>query len=172
MAKRGFTVAIKRVYDQPEPGDGTRILVDRLWPRGLSKERAKVDAWLKEVAPSNDLRKWFGHDPEKFAEFRRRYEAELAHQRYLRVHPDHRLVADSLEADWNRKLCALQEAQQQYERESQKDRLAVDEELRTRLHMLATDFPHLWRDPNTPDRERKRLAYSAVSSAMVMKINF
>jgi uncharacterized protein YeaO (DUF488 family) len=77
MAKRGFTVAIKRVYDQPEPGDGTRVLVDRLWPRGLSKERAKVDAWLKEVAPSNDLRKWFGHDPEKFAEFRRRYEAEL-----------------------------------------------------------------------------------------------
>jgi uncharacterized protein YeaO (DUF488 family) len=78
VAKHGFTVAIKRVYDQPEPGDGTRILVDRLWPRGLSKERAKVDAWLKEVAPSNDLRKWFGHDPEKFAEFRRRYEAELA----------------------------------------------------------------------------------------------
>jgi len=78
VANHGFTVAIKRVYDQPEPGDGTRILVDRLWPRGLSKERAKVDAWLKEVAPSNDLRKWFGHDPEKFAEFRRRYEAELA----------------------------------------------------------------------------------------------
>ena len=77
MAKQGFTVAIKRVYDQPEPGDGTRILVDRLWPRGLSKERAKVDIWLKEVAPGNDLRKWFGHDPAKFAEFRRRYEAEL-----------------------------------------------------------------------------------------------
>jgi DNA invertase Pin-like site-specific DNA recombinase len=89
---------------------------------------------------------------------RARHEAELAQRRYLRVHPDNRLVADSLEADWNRKLCALQEAQQQYERESQKDRLAVDEELRTRLHMLATDFPHLWRDPNTPDRERKRLA--------------
>src|SRR6266480_548616 len=78
MAKRGFTVAIKRVYDQPEPGDGTRILVDRLWPRGLSKERAKVDAWLKEVAPSDELRRWFGHDPDKFAEFRKRYEAELA----------------------------------------------------------------------------------------------
>lgn len=77
MAKPAFTVAIKRVYDQPELGDGTRILVDRLWPRGLSKERAKVDIWLKEVAPSNELRKWFGHDPEKFAEFRRRYEAEL-----------------------------------------------------------------------------------------------
>jgi uncharacterized protein YeaO (DUF488 family) len=77
MAKHGFAVAIKRVYDQPEAGDGTRILVDRLWPRGLSKERARVDIWLKEVAPSNDLRKWFGHDPEKFAEFRRRYVAEL-----------------------------------------------------------------------------------------------
>ncbi|HZU68428.1 MAG TPA: DUF488 domain-containing protein [Ktedonobacteraceae bacterium] len=77
MAKHHVTVAIKRVYDPPEPGDGTRVLVDRLWPRGLSKERAKVDLWLKEVAPSNDLRKWFGHDPEKFPEFRRRYEAEL-----------------------------------------------------------------------------------------------
>lgn len=77
MAKHHFTVAIKRVYDPPESDDGTRILVDRLWPRGLSKERAKVDIWLKEVAPSNDLRKWFGHDPDKFAEFRHRYEVEL-----------------------------------------------------------------------------------------------
>ena len=88
---------------------------------------------------------------------RARYEAELAQRRYLRVDPDNRLVADSLEADWNRKLCALQEAQQEYERQRQKDRLAIDEELRTRLHTLATDFPRLWRDPNTPDRERKRL---------------
>jgi hypothetical protein len=94
---------------------------------------------------------------------------ELAHQRYLRVHPDHRLVADSLEADWNRKLCALQEAQQQYERESQKDRLVVDEELRTRLHILATDFPRLWRDPNTPDRERKRLARLLLEDVTLMK---
>jgi DNA invertase Pin-like site-specific DNA recombinase len=100
---------------------------------------------------------------------RARYEAELAHQRYLRVHPDHRLVADSLEAEWNRKLCALQEAQQQYERESQKDRLAVDEELRTRLHMLATDFPRLWRDPNTPDRERKRLARLLLEDVTLIK---
>jgi DNA invertase Pin-like site-specific DNA recombinase len=100
---------------------------------------------------------------------RARYEAELAHHRYLRVHPDHRLVADSLEADWNRKLCALQEAQQQYERESQKDRLAVDEELRTRLHMLATDFPRLWRDPNTPDRERKRLARLLLEDVTLIK---
>jgi len=100
---------------------------------------------------------------------RARYEAELAQRRYLRVHPDNRLVADSLEADWNRKLCALPEAQQQYERESQKDRLAVDEELRTRLHMLATDFPRLWRDPNTPHRERKRLARLLLEDVTLIK---
>jgi uncharacterized protein YeaO (DUF488 family) len=70
-------VTLKRVYDEPEPGDGTRVLVERLWPRGLSKEKAHVDVWLKEVAPSSELRKWFRHDPEKFVEFRHRYEAEL-----------------------------------------------------------------------------------------------
>jgi uncharacterized protein YeaO (DUF488 family) len=80
MAKSGVTVAQKRVYEEPEPGDGVRVLVDRLWPRGLSKERARVDVWLKDVAPSRDLRVWFGHDPAKFAEFRRRYEAELAEE--------------------------------------------------------------------------------------------
>lgn len=78
MAKQKLQIALKRVYDEPEPSDGIRILVDRLWPRGLSKERAHLDLWQKEIAPSNELRKWFGHDPEKFAEFRRRYEAELA----------------------------------------------------------------------------------------------
>jgi uncharacterized protein YeaO (DUF488 family) len=78
MARSGVTVAQKRVYEEPESGDGMRVLVDRLWPRGLSKERARVDLWLKEIAPSRELRTWFGHDPAKFAEFRRRYEAELA----------------------------------------------------------------------------------------------
>ena len=78
MATYELAVSLKRAYDKPEPGDGTRILVDRLWPRGLSKEKAHVDVWLKEAAPSNELRKWFGHDPEKFVEFRRRYEAELS----------------------------------------------------------------------------------------------
>lgn len=72
------TIRVKRVYDEPTPDDGTRILIDRLWPRGISKERARIDLWLKEVAPSQELRTWFGHDPEKFAEFRQRYEAELA----------------------------------------------------------------------------------------------
>lgn len=80
MAKTGVTVAQKRVYEEPEPSDGMRVLVDRLWPRGLSKERAQVDVWLKDVAPSRDLRVWFGHDPAKFEEFRRRYEAELAEE--------------------------------------------------------------------------------------------
>jgi|SRR5581483_5462676 len=76
MAK-STQVAIKRVYDEADASDGMRVLVDRLWPRGLSKERAHIDLWLKDIAPSNELRTWFGHDPAKFAEFRRRFEAEL-----------------------------------------------------------------------------------------------
>ena len=67
-----------RVYDEPGPHDGTRVLVDRLWPRGLRKDRAHVDVWLKEVAPSKELRTWYAHDPEKHEEFARRYRAELA----------------------------------------------------------------------------------------------
>lgn len=68
---------IKRVYEKPEPGDGTRILVDRLWPRGLSKAKAKLDLWLKEIAPSTERRKWFEHDPKKWRSFRSRYQTEL-----------------------------------------------------------------------------------------------
>ena len=68
---------IKRVYERPEPRDGSRILVDRLWPRGLTKERARVDLWLKEVAPSTRLRKWFGHDPKKWKDFCSRYRTQL-----------------------------------------------------------------------------------------------
>lgn len=70
-------IKIKRVYDAPEDADGTRVLVDRLWPRGLTKEKAQVDLWLKEIAPSTELRKWFGHDPKKWAGFKDRYAAEL-----------------------------------------------------------------------------------------------
>jgi uncharacterized protein YeaO (DUF488 family) len=70
-------IRLKRAYDGPSPEDGVRVLVERLWPRGLSKGRAAVDLWLKEVAPSPELRKWFGHDPEKWPEFRRRYREEL-----------------------------------------------------------------------------------------------
>jgi uncharacterized protein YeaO (DUF488 family) len=71
-------VRVRRVYDEPSPRDGTRVLVDRVWPRGVSKEAARVDEWAKDVAPSTELRKWYGHDTEKFAEFRRRYAEELA----------------------------------------------------------------------------------------------
>ena len=73
-------VHIKRIYEPPGPRDGTRVLVDRLWPRGVSKDAAAVDRWMKEVAPSTELRQWFGHDPARWDDFRRRYEAELVHQ--------------------------------------------------------------------------------------------
>ena len=74
----GANIRVRRVYDDSEPGDGTRVLVDRVWPRGLRKEAARLDEWAKDVAPSTELRKWYGHDPAKFEEFRRRYTAELA----------------------------------------------------------------------------------------------
>jgi uncharacterized protein YeaO (DUF488 family) len=70
-------VEVRRVYDEPRRGDGNRVLVDRLWPRGLTKERADLDEWYKTVAPSTELRKWYGHAPERFEEFARRYRAEL-----------------------------------------------------------------------------------------------
>jgi uncharacterized protein YeaO (DUF488 family) len=68
---------IKRVYEDPEDSDGFRILVDRIWPRGLAKEKAGIDLWLKEIAPSTELRKWFGHDPKKWDDFKKKYEEEM-----------------------------------------------------------------------------------------------
>jgi len=70
-------IKIKRIYDPAEPGDGKRILIDRLWPRGFKKEDLKMDEWLKEIAPSDKLRKWFSHDPKKYGEFKKRYAKEL-----------------------------------------------------------------------------------------------
>ena len=76
--KRAATaIRIKRACDPPEPDDGLRILIDRLWPRGMPKAKLKLDSWVKHLSPSNALRKWYQHDPEKFAEFRKRYLAEL-----------------------------------------------------------------------------------------------
>ncbi|MFD7163543.1 DUF488 domain-containing protein [Streptomyces violascens] len=72
------TMRVRRVYDPPEDGDGVRVLVDRLWPRGLSKERAAVDEWPKELTPSTELRRWYHEDRTRYAEFQERYEAELA----------------------------------------------------------------------------------------------
>jgi uncharacterized protein YeaO (DUF488 family) len=74
-----MNIKIKRVYEQPDEKDGVRILVDRLWPRGLTKEKASVDLWLKEIAPSTELRKWFAHDPDKWKSFRGRYQTEIKH---------------------------------------------------------------------------------------------
>ncbi len=74
-----MAVRIKRVYEPAEPGDGYRVLVDRLWPRGLAKEELRVDAWLQEIAPSHELRRWFGHDRTRWQEFCQRYRQELAH---------------------------------------------------------------------------------------------
>jgi uncharacterized protein YeaO (DUF488 family) len=70
-------IRVRRVYDDPAPADGARVLVDRIWPRGLRKDAARLDDWARDVAPSTDLRTWYGHDPAKFKEFRRRYVAEL-----------------------------------------------------------------------------------------------
>ncbi|MGB0911748.1 MAG: DUF488 domain-containing protein [Nitrospirales bacterium] len=76
-------ILLKRVYEKPVKQDGVRVLVERLWPRGISKERAQVDIWLKDIAPSTDLRKWFSHDPLKWKEFKIRYFAELGTQEAL-----------------------------------------------------------------------------------------
>lgn len=76
-------IKIKRVYTAPLPADGFRILVDRLWPRGLSKDSAKIDLWLKEIAPSDKLRKWFSHDPKKWPEFNKKYHIELEEKTQL-----------------------------------------------------------------------------------------
>jgi uncharacterized protein YeaO (DUF488 family) len=79
QAAAKFDVRLKRAYLSPSPEDGVRVLVDRLWPRGLRKADAAIDRWAKEVAPSTELRRWFGHDPSRWGEFRRRYRAELSH---------------------------------------------------------------------------------------------
>jgi uncharacterized protein YeaO (DUF488 family) len=77
MASKTPHVQIRRINEGPTPEDGTRVLVDRIWPRGMSKQRAHLDEWCKQIAPSTELRKWYGHDPDRFDEFTRRYEAEL-----------------------------------------------------------------------------------------------
>ncbi len=76
-------IKTKRVYDKYENSDGKRILVDRLWPRGIKKEEARIDEWLKDIAPSNSLRKWYSHDPEKWNEFKKKYYSELRDKKEL-----------------------------------------------------------------------------------------
>lgn len=101
-------IAVRRAYDAPERGDGTRVLVDRIWPRGLRKDDADLDEWLKDVAPSTELRTWYGHVPERFDEFASRYRAELkeperadalSHLRALARHGNLTLITASKAAD-------------------------------------------------------------------------
>jgi uncharacterized protein YeaO (DUF488 family) len=80
MTKKISNVRLKRAYEPRSADDGTRILVDRLWPRGVSKKQAAIDQWVKDIAPSTELRRWFGHDPDRWEEFRRRYAKEV-HQK-------------------------------------------------------------------------------------------
>lgn len=87
----GFEVRVRRVYEAARPEDGTRVLVDRLWPRGLAKGAAELDEWAKDVAPSSELRRWYGHDPDRFEDFAARYRAELAG-------PDQRAALERLRA--------------------------------------------------------------------------
>ena len=88
-------VRVRRVYDPPDPADGHRVLVDRLWPRGLSKGAAALDEWAKAVAPSDELRRWYGHEPDRFAAFRERYGAELQAPERADVLAHLRQLADS-----------------------------------------------------------------------------
>jgi uncharacterized protein YeaO (DUF488 family) len=83
MTKEHCRIELKRAYLPPSPQDGARVLVDRLWPRGLRKSEAGIDRWLKDLAPSTELRRWFGHDPARWDEFQRRYKEQLAHQAAL-----------------------------------------------------------------------------------------
>lgn len=101
-------VLVRRVYDEPRSDDGARVLVDRIWPRGMTKARAHLDQWLKEVAPSTELRKWYHHDPARFSEFARRYRNELtqpeqakalAHLRELAKHRNLTLLTSSKAVD-------------------------------------------------------------------------
>lgn len=101
-------IQIKRIYEAPAQSDGTRVLVDRLWPRGISKEEAALDMWLKEIAPSDALRTWFGHKPERFAGFSKKYIAELSDnpavatlQELVRTNPQLTLLYGAKDPDHN-----------------------------------------------------------------------
>lgn len=96
--RTSLDVRLKRAYERPSTRDGVRILVDRLWPRGLRKEEAAIERWMKDVAPSTELRHWFGHDPGRWEEFERRYRAELA---------DNRSLVDELRAIASRRTLTL-----------------------------------------------------------------
>lgn len=137
------------------------LLVETMTPMALDVALAVQEELSKRLDEANQLRA-------KQVE-RVRYEADLARQRYMQVDPNNRLVADVLEAEWNQKLRALEQAQEESERQSQSDRLRISEEERAQILALTTDFPRLWRDPNTPDRDRKRMIRLLIEDATLTR---
>jgi DNA invertase Pin-like site-specific DNA recombinase len=146
--EHAISICQRVIGDQIDSAVG-QLLVQSVAPLALEVTLSVQEELQARIEEVDKLRK-------KQVE-RARYEANLAQRRYLHVDPANRLVADSLEADWNEKLRALTTAQEEYERQRQQDRVAVDEQQRARIAALASDFPRLWQDSNTPDRERKRM---------------
>lgn len=146
--EHAISICQRVIGDQIDSAVG-QLLVESVAPLALEVTLSVQEELQARIEEVDKLRK-------KQVE-RARYEADLAQRRYLHVDPANRLVADSLEADWNQKLRALTQAQEEYERQRHQDRVAVDEQQRARIAALASDFPRLWQDSNTPDRERKRM---------------
>jgi hypothetical protein len=138
-----------------------RLLVESVAPLALEVTLSVQQELQARVEEVDKLRK-------KQVE-RARYEADMAQRRYLHVDPANRLVADSLEADWNEKLRALTQAQEQYEQQRRQDRAVIDNQHRACINALASDFPRLWQDPKTPDRERKRMVRLLLADVTLMR---
>ena len=138
-----------------------RLLVEAVTPMALEAALSVQEELQRRSEETDRLRRQHVE--------RARYEADLARRRYMQVDPDHRLVADELEAEWNRRLRALTDAQEEYERQRQADRAVLDEEHRRRILALATDFPRLWQAPSTPDRERKRMVRLLLDDITLIK---
>ena len=138
-----------------------RLLLETLTPLTLEVALAVQQELQQRLDEADRLRRQHVE--------RARYEADLARERFMQVDPKNRLVADALEADWNERLRALTEAQEQYERQRQADRAVLDQESRSRILALTTDFPKLWKDPKTPDRERKRMARLLIEDVTLSK---
>jgi DNA invertase Pin-like site-specific DNA recombinase len=137
------------------------LLVETMTPMALNMALAVQEELSKRLDEANQLRA-------KQVE-RVRYEADLARQRYMQVDPNNRLVADVLEAEWNQKLRALEQTQEEFERQSQSDRFRISEEEHAKILALTTDFPRLWKDPNTPDRDRKRMVRLLIDDVTITR---
>lgn len=158
--RQGLPVCQRVVGDHVDNAVG-QLLVESVAPLALEVTLSVQQELQSRIEEVDKLRK-------KQVE-RARYEADLAQRRYLHVDPANRLVADSLEADWNEKLRALAEAQEQYEQQRQQDRAAIGEQQRARIAALASDFPRLWQDPKTPDRERKRMVRLLLADVTLLR---